>query len=98
MADAALRVAVVRTTPHTLTDRNDVRARVKRAHSEGFAFTDEELELGMRTLAVPVRDPRGHTRATMAVSAFTARISLAEMLASFVPVLRQHADRLGRAL
>jgi IclR family transcriptional regulator, pca regulon regulatory protein len=87
-----------RTTPHTLTTAREIRARVELARSERFALTDEELELGMRSLAVPVRDPRGQTHAAMAVSAFTARVSLDELHTRFVPVLQRHAARLGRLL
>jgi len=71
---------------------------VELARAEGFAVTDEELELGMRTLAVPVPDPRGDTQAAMAVSAFTARVSLDDLRTRFVPVLRRHAEALGRVL
>jgi IclR family pca regulon transcriptional regulator len=52
----------------------------------------------MRTMAVPVRDPHGRTHAAMTVSAFSARISLDDMRGQFAPVLRSHAERLGRML
>jgi IclR family pca regulon transcriptional regulator len=71
---------------------------VERARQEALAYTDEELELGMRTMAVPVRDPHGRTHAAMTVSAFSARISLDDMRGQFAPVLRSHAERLGRML
>ena len=87
-----------RTTPNTLVEVADIRARVLRARVDGFAFTDEELELGMRTMAVPVRDSRGRTQGAMTVSAFTARISFDRMRAEFVPVLQRHAEQLGRML
>lgn len=87
-----------RTTPNTLTAPAEIRDRIELARAEGYALTDEELELGMRTLAVPVRDPRGATHAAMAVSAFTARVSLDEMRERFIPALRRHAERLGRLL
>ena len=87
-----------RTTPNTLVDVVAIRERVLRARVDGFAFTDEELEMGMRTMAVPVRDSRGLTHGAMTVSAFTARISFDRMRAEFVPVLQRHAEHLGRML
>lgn len=85
-------------TPNTLTSVEAIRERVHRARAEQMAYTDEELELGMRTMAVPVYDSHGRVRAAMSVAAFTARISLPAMKATFAPVLRTHADRLGRML
>jgi IclR family transcriptional regulator, pca regulon regulatory protein len=87
-----------RTTPHTLVSVEAIRERVQRARQEGVAYTDEELSLGMRSMAVPVRDSRGRVQAAMSVAAFTARISLADMQATIAPVLLRHAARLGQML
>jgi IclR family pca regulon transcriptional regulator len=86
------------TTRHALTQISDIRRRIKMAREEGVAFTDEELELGMRTMAVPVRDPGGMVQAAMSVSTFAARTSLTEMREVFQPVLQREAGRLGRML
>lgn len=87
-----------RTTPHTLVTVADIRSRVHRARVEGVSYTDEELELGMRTMAVPVVDAAGRTQAAMSVSAFTARVSREEMEGRFLDVLRREAARLGKML
>jgi IclR family transcriptional regulator, pca regulon regulatory protein len=97
--DAVLRRADLRaTTENTLTTTEDIRARVQRAREEGVAYTDEELELGIRTMAVPVRDSAGRVQAAMSAAAFASRTTLTDMQATFLPVLREHADRLGRML
>ncbi|MPZ96311.1 MAG: helix-turn-helix domain-containing protein [Propionibacteriales bacterium] len=88
----------VKTTTNTVVAVEDLLARVQLARSEGVAFTDEELDWGMRTMAVPVCDRHGHTQAALSMSAFTARITLAEMREVALPVLRRHAERLGRVL
>lgn len=59
---------------------------------------DDELELGTSTMAVPVADARGAVPAAMSVSTFAARVTLDEMREQFLPVLRVHADRVGRML
>jgi IclR family pca regulon transcriptional regulator len=87
-----------RETPKTLVARAEIRSRIVAARSEDMAYTDEELELGMRSMAVPVRDARGRTRAAMSASTFAARVTIEEMRAQFLPVLRTHAERLGRML
>lgn len=85
-------------TPKTLVDRAEIRAAIAAARTDDVSFTDEELELGMRSMAVPVRDSRGAVRAALSVSVFTARISLAGMRREFLPVLREHADAIGKML
>ncbi|MBO0201117.1 IclR family transcriptional regulator domain-containing protein, partial [Vibrio alginolyticus] len=46
-------------TPHTITHRERLRIEIARARAQGYAMVDQELELGLRTLAVPIRNLRG---------------------------------------
>lgn len=85
-------------TPHTLTDPGALLAVVREARQEGLAISDEELELGMRAIAVPVSDGAGRVVAAMSVSASSARVSAERMRREFGPVLRREAGRLGRTL
>jgi IclR family pca regulon transcriptional regulator len=85
-------------TPRTPVDPGEIRRRIEAARAEGAAFTDEELELGLRSVAVPVRDQHGAIQAAMSVSAAAARVPMSELRSRFLPVLREHADRLGRML
>jgi len=89
-----LGAAYLETAPLALLARPHLIA----AREEGVAYTDEELELGIRTMAVPVRDSSGRVQAAMSAAAFASRVSLDDMAAGFLPVLRGHADRLGRML
>lgn len=88
----------IRTTPKTLTNIPDIHYRIELARHEGVAFTDEELELGMRSMAVPVTDSAGRIRAAMTASAFSARASIDDMRNKFLPVLQHQAAGLGRML
>jgi IclR family transcriptional regulator, pca regulon regulatory protein len=94
LANAQLRVR----TPKTPVTRADILERVNGARRDGYAITDEELEIGLRSIAVPVMDSRRRIAAAMSVSASAARVPLAEMLASFLPPLREHAGLLGRMI
>jgi DNA-binding IclR family transcriptional regulator len=46
-----------------------------------------------RTLAVPVTDASGRVQAAMSTAAVRARISLEEMLGTYVPGLKEQSDR-----
>lgn len=85
-------------TPKTPTRRSDIRARVDQARTEDLALTDEELAAGLRSLAVPVRNSHGHTVAAMSVSATADRITITDLRDRFLPILRNHAEQLGRTL
>lgn len=52
-------------TPHTLTDEAAVMARIKAASNEGYALIDQEVEIGLRSLAVPLMDSHGRVVAAM---------------------------------
>src|SRR3954469_7211143 len=74
--DAVLARADLRgTTARTLTTAEAIRQRVRRARDEGGAYTDEELEVGIRTMAVPVRDSAGRLQAAMSAAAFASRVT-----------------------
>jgi IclR family pca regulon transcriptional regulator len=85
-------------TKYSLVKKAALREAVRSASRQGFATTDQELEIGLRSIAVPVIDSRGTLVGAMSASASTTRISLAQMIKGFVPVLRANADALGRAL
>ena len=85
-------------TRHSLIKKSALRDVVRNARAQGFAFTDQELEIGLRSIAIPVLDSRGTVVAAMSASASSARVTIQQMIKSFVPVLRASADGLGRAL
>jgi len=61
----------------------------------GFAIVDQELEIGLRSIAVPVKDYRGRVAAAINISVQAARVSSAEMEKMFLPPLRNAAGELG---
>jgi IclR family pca regulon transcriptional regulator len=64
----------------------------------GYALVDQELEEGLRSMAVPVRDPSGKAIAAVNVSMHAARTSAAEARAAVLPVLRAAAEAISSDL
>ncbi|MEU9382041.1 IclR family transcriptional regulator C-terminal domain-containing protein [Streptomyces sp. NPDC048279] len=60
----------------------------------GYALADEELESGLRSIAVPVRDRNGRPVAALNVATHAARRTLAECVTDVLPHLRTTADHL----
>lgn len=85
-------------TPRTATAAPDLRAALARARDEGFALVDEELELGLRSIAVPVVARSGQVVAAMNSGVSAARVSAGELVDRVLPLLREQAARLGRML
>jgi IclR family transcriptional regulator, pca regulon regulatory protein len=83
-----------RRTPRTLTSPAAIIREVGTAGKNGYALSDEELELGMRSLAVPVHGADGAVIAAMSVSAFAARISVDDLIGRFREVLKEAAAAL----
>src|SRR5579871_806132 len=60
--------------------RAALREAVQKASVAGYATTDQELEIGLRSIAVPVVDSRGGIVGAMSASASSARITMREMI------------------
>ncbi len=81
-------------TPKSLTDRAALAAEIRRCGAQGYALVDEELELGLRSIAAPIRDRAGRTTAALNVSTQASRFTPAEMEAEILPSLRAAARRI----
>jgi IclR family pca regulon transcriptional regulator len=79
-------------TDRTITTLDGLRAAVADARVRGHAVVDEELERGLRSIAVPIRDGTGETVAAMNVATHAARRSVADLRETVLPHLRQAAD------
>jgi IclR family pca regulon transcriptional regulator len=61
----------------------------------GYAVCDQEYEVGLRSMAVPVYAPSGKVIATINLSGHAPRMPMMEMQAHFLPYLRQAANELS---
>jgi len=103
LPDAALaayldRTAVKALTPKTITDKRLLSEIIHRVRSDGFAIADEELELGLRSIAVPVKTHHKSVVAAMNIGVHATRVSAAEMIHRFLPILQEHAALLAPLL
>ncbi|WP_229814195.1 IclR family transcriptional regulator domain-containing protein [Novosphingobium colocasiae] len=80
-------------TKHTITAPQRLLVVIRSAGSDGFSFVDQELEIGLRSIAVPVRR-RGQVVAALNVGTSAARMSAEEMRKVLLPPLLETAARL----
>ncbi|TAK07230.1 MAG: IclR family transcriptional regulator [Rhizorhabdus sp.] len=81
-------------TAKTETDPSRLHAIFDKVREEGHAVVDEELELGLRSIAVPVMGPAG-VMAAVNVGVQASRVSAAGLRPRFLPALRRIAAELG---
>lgn len=82
-------------TPRTITNRTQLLKVLAAVRQNGFAIVSEELEPGLRSVAVPVRDSTGMVVASMNASGHTSRVSLEDLEERFLPVLAEAARELS---
>lgn len=92
------RTPIVARTPHGLSNLSDIVAAIEAAARNGYAISDEELALGLRSLAVPVFGAGHDIVAAVSVSAASARIKVSDMRKRFLPKLKICADAISQAL
>lgn len=79
-------------TRHTVTDPFELRSLLDRVRAEGFCIVDQELEEGLRSVAVPVRNQSGAVVAAMNIGAHVSRGSLEQVRDDLLPPLRAAAQ------
>lgn len=82
------RLARIELTPLTLrtvTDKDELREILATVRRQGYAATDQELEEGLRSLAVPLHTASGAVAAALNVSVHASRASMAVLRREFLP-------------
>ncbi|MCY1544300.1 Pca regulon regulatory protein [compost metagenome] len=87
-----------RYTQHTLIEAAPLRRAIDEAARAGYAVANEQLELGICGLAVPVKDERGRVVAALTTSLNLARHDYAEIPGKFCQKLHDTAAQIGKAL
>ena len=66
--------------------------------AQGYAVIDQELEIGLCSIAVPVRNTRGMTIAAINVGAQAPRVTIAEMIERYLPAMQSTRDTIAAVL
>ena len=85
-------------TTRTITTIDKLRLALRNVRRLGYALVDQELEVGLRSLAVPVYAPSGRVVATINLSGNAPRMPVFEMQSQFLGPLRQAAAELSSFL
>lgn len=78
-------------TRRTVTDPAELTRVLDRAAADGYATADEELEEGLRSVAVPIEDAAGQVVAALNVAQHAGSAPLDETIGALLPALRETA-------
>ena len=85
-------------TPHTnrtITSVEKLRLALRNVRRNGYALVDQEYEVGLRSMAVPVYAHSGRVVATVNLSGNAPRLSVLEMQSRYLTHLRNAATELS---
>jgi len=92
------RVVLTPHTTRTVVSVEKLRLALRNVRRHGYALVDQEYEVGLRSLAVPVYSPTGRVVATVNLSGSAPRMPVYDMQTRFLPHLRNAATELGAFL
>jgi IclR family KDG regulon transcriptional repressor len=84
-------------TPKTLSNKEDLTKEIEQIRRNGVAFDDEENELGLRSVAAPIKDWEGRVIAAISIIGITARINKSR-LQELAPIVKDYALRISQAM
>lgn len=97
--DTLLRAApITQHTALTVTDTDQLLGLIAETRDQGWTISDQELEIGIRTAAAPIRDQNGSIVAAVNVATHSSRISLSELADDVLPQVIEAAEAIARDL
>jgi IclR family pca regulon transcriptional regulator len=91
-------VELPKLTPGTTNDLDELCRELAVVRAQGWALVDEEMEVGLRSVAAPLRNARGKAIAALNVSSSTLRVDLRTLRGDFLPALLETAERINARL
>jgi IclR family pca regulon transcriptional regulator len=91
-------IAPAKLTPATTIDKRALRKAILKVRADGFSYVDQEVEVGFRSISVPLKRLDGRVIAALNIGAQSERCSARTMLTVFLPKLRETADKLRQQL
>jgi len=84
-------------TPYTLS-KNPFIQHLDVVRKQGWAISDQELEIGVRSIACPIRDKKGNVLAAINISGHASRVTLDDLVKKYLSALRDTVEKIEQAL
>lgn len=91
------RIQLERHTLSSITEKNVLREEIDKARNLGYAVVDQELDLGLRSVAVPAYSASGELLGALNISTNAARVDMDTLLNMYLPRLQIVAGQIRQA-
>ncbi|PKI16964.1 IclR family transcriptional regulator domain-containing protein [Colwellia sp. 12G3] len=81
-------------TPHTLTKKSELTAEILRVNQQGYSLVEQELELGLTSVSVPVRNKAEKVIGALSISTQISQTTTQQVLTMILPALKSCAKRI----
>jgi IclR family pca regulon transcriptional regulator len=88
------RIELAPLTSFTVTDRAELDTILDRVRKQGYALVDQELEVGLRSIAAPIRDRHGRAVAAVNMSVPSSGMTTGQMVERLLPALLSTRDQI----
>ncbi|MEO1953034.1 IclR family transcriptional regulator C-terminal domain-containing protein [Thioclava sp.] len=85
-------------TAFSLTDPSDILARIDQVRRDGYAVIDQEVEIGLRSIAVPLHDMHGRVVAALNTGMAASADPAETLIETYLPELTRVQTGLRRVL
>lgn len=85
-------------TSQTLTDVDVIMAELAQVRASGFAAVDQEVEQGLRSIAVPLKNARGAVIAALNTGLAASSMPMEEIVRTYLPPLKEVGRELRAVL
>lgn len=85
-------------TDRTVQTFDELQKRLAEVRNQGWAMVDQELEVGVRSVAAPIREGKVAPRAAVNISTHSSRTTKADLRRRIVPRLMRAANAISTAV
>ena len=75
-------------TAFTLTNKAELAAEISRVNQQGYSLVEQELELGLTSISVPVRNQAGKVLGALSISTHISQTTRQQVLTTILPTLK----------
>ncbi|TFZ51231.1 IclR family transcriptional regulator [Serratia proteamaculans] len=93
--DYLQRITLMRYTQYTIGSVDKLREELDKVRAQGYAINDQELEIGLRSIAVPIASANGGVTAALNVGVQAGHVPLGELTERILPILLEGAQELS---
>lgn len=83
-------------TQYTITDRAALKAEITKVKNQGYSMVEQELEIGLTSISVPIHNGVGEVIAALNVSTHMSQTARQQIFETVLPALQQCARQVER--